>query len=107
GDPVMAGTARDDRPDVHHNIPVDHVACVVPVHRARRVPGYERHRITDPRGEPPAASKMPCSSSNRSTLWSCPGEGGCRHATIRNLRKGPSMDPLAYGGWACRGAPQR
>ena len=35
----MARTARDDRPDVHDDVLVDHVVRVVPVHRAGRVPG--------------------------------------------------------------------
>ena len=46
-EPVMAGAARDDGPDVGDNVLVHHVVRVVPVHGAGGVPRHQRDGITD------------------------------------------------------------
>jgi hypothetical protein len=46
GEPVMPGTARDDRPDVGDDTVADDVVGVIAVHGARRIPGHQRHRVT-------------------------------------------------------------
>src|SRR5690348_9812135 len=52
GQPVMAGAARDDGPDINYDVVVDHVVRVVPVHGARGVPGHQGDGITNPQGRP-------------------------------------------------------
>jgi uncharacterized protein YgbK (DUF1537 family) len=44
-EPVMPGTARDDRPDVGDDPVADDVVGVIAVHGARRIPGHQRHRV--------------------------------------------------------------
>jgi len=50
GQAVMARTARDDGPDVDHDLVADDVVRVVPVHGARRVPGHQLDGVADPQG---------------------------------------------------------
>src|SRR5579862_1203934 len=47
-EPVVAGAARDDRPDIDDDVVPHDVERVVAVDRARRVPGHERDAVAHP-----------------------------------------------------------
>src|SRR5215472_1730730 len=57
GQAVMAGTARDDGPDVDHDVAADDVVGVVPVHGARRVPGHQGDGVADPQRRSPGSGE--------------------------------------------------
>src|SRR5438046_3079636 len=57
GQAVMAGTARDDGPDVDHHVVADDVVGVVPVHGARRVPGHQGDGVADPQRRAPGSGE--------------------------------------------------
>src|SRR6266566_4841842 len=57
GQAVMAGTARDDGPDVDDHVVADDVVGVVPVHGARRVPGHQGDGVADPQRRSPGSGE--------------------------------------------------